>query len=263
MPQMTPNQFRRLALTLPGAVEGTHMGHADFRVGNKIFATLGYPDPAWGMVQLTSDQQALLVQTSSGIFSAVPGGWGRRGSTRVNLAAADPAAVKHALAMAWKNRAPKAALLRYATKTQTAMSSRNIDHAFARIRKAAKASKLPGIAAGTSYGTPSLNVAGKFLMRVKDADTFAFRCTMEEKAFLMEAEPAIYFETDHYVGWPIVLVRATASDAELIHCVARAWRLQAPKRLKAEPARPAGKAAKPQQKESPVRKSSRAKQASA
>ena len=234
---MTPNQFRHLALALPGAVEGAHMGHADFRVGAKIFATLGHPDAAWGMVQLTPDQQALLVETSLKIFSPVPGGWGRRGSTRVNLAAADQATLKHALAMAWQNRAPKGQLKAGKAKVE-ARSPRSLAGVFARIRKAAKASKLPGIAEGTSYGTPSLNVAGKFLMRVKDTDTFAFRCTMEEKAFLIESEPAIYFETDHYAGWPIVLVRAAASDAELVHCVARAWRLQAPKRLKARAPRP-------------------------
>ena len=67
-------------------------------------------------------------------------------------------------------------------------------------------------------------------MRVKDTDTLVFRCTLEEKAFLMEAEPSVYYETDHYAGWPAVLVRAAAaSDAELVHCVTRAWRLQAPK----------------------------------
>jgi hypothetical protein len=72
---MTPNQFRRIALSLPDAVEGAHMGHADFRVGGKIFATLGHPDPAYGMVQLKPDQQALLAETSPDVFRPVPGGW--------------------------------------------------------------------------------------------------------------------------------------------------------------------------------------------
>jgi hypothetical protein len=121
-------------------------------------------------------------------------------------------------------------------------SNAGLARAFARVRKAAKAAKLPGIAEATSYGTPSLKVGGKFLMRVKDADTYVFRCTMDEKAFLMEAAPAVYFETDHYVGWPAVLVRAAAaSDAELVHCVERAWRAQAPKKLMAERRRPATK----------------------
>jgi hypothetical protein len=71
---MTPNQFRRIALSLPDAVEGAHMGHADFRVGGKVFATLGYPDRSFGMVQLTPEQQAMLVATTPG-FKPVPGGW--------------------------------------------------------------------------------------------------------------------------------------------------------------------------------------------
>jgi hypothetical protein len=104
---VTPNQFRRLALSLPGAVEAAHMGHADFRIGGRIFATLGHPDPGHGMVQLKPDQQALLVTTTPEIFAPVPGGWGRRGSTHVRLAAADTATVRHALIIAWSNRAPE------------------------------------------------------------------------------------------------------------------------------------------------------------
>ena len=73
---VTPNQFRRIALSLPGASEGAHMGTADFRVGAKIFATLGNPDAAWGVIGLTPDQQALLIETTPDVFVAVPGGWG-------------------------------------------------------------------------------------------------------------------------------------------------------------------------------------------
>ena len=51
---VTADAFRRLALSLPEAVEGSHMGHADFRVCGKIFATLG-PDETWGMVKLTPE----------------------------------------------------------------------------------------------------------------------------------------------------------------------------------------------------------------
>jgi hypothetical protein len=69
-------------------------------------------------------------------------------------------------------------------------------------------------------------------MRVKDADTLVFRCPVEMKEVLIESAPAIYFETDHYKGWPAVLVRLSKiGDAELRECVQRAWRLQAPKRL--------------------------------
>jgi hypothetical protein len=128
-----------------------------------------------------------------------------------------------------------------AQRLPSGKSASAIARAFRRAVGAAKATGLPGIEQSTSYGTPSLTVRGKFLMRVKDAETLVFRCTMDEKQFLMEAEPSIYVETDHYVGWPAVLVRlAAASDAELAHCITRAWRLQAPKRLRAEqPSRPA------------------------
>ena len=158
--------------------------------------------------------------------------------------------MKNALRLAWEIRAPK-----------PKPDMQGMNRRFARVIKAATATRLPGIRQGTSYGTPSLNVAGKFLMRMKDAETFVFRCTMDEKSFLMEAAPAIYFETDHYVGYPIVLVRAgAASDAELRHCVERAWRVQAPKKLKAErDKRPALKVRKPEKKEPAARKTSRAK----
>jgi hypothetical protein len=227
---MTPSQFRRIALSLPEAVEGAHMGHADFRVGGKIFATLGHPDPAYGMVQLKPDQQALLMATSPKVFVPVPGGWGRQGSTHVRLAAADAATLRNALTMAWTNRAPKSLLARAG-----GVKTPNLSGAISRARKAAKVTRLPGIAEATSYGTPSLTVDGKLLARVKDADTLVLRCTLEDKAMLMEAAPDIYFETDHYVGWPLVLARLPAiSDAELAHRLEKAWHLQAPKKRKAE-----------------------------
>jgi hypothetical protein len=107
-----------------------------------------------------------------------------------------------------------------------------LDKAFARATAAAKSAGLPEVETGTSYGTPALKVRGKLFLRAKDADTLVVMCTLEEKELLMEAAPGIYFETDHYKGWPAVLVRASAiSDAELAHRLARAWRLKAPKRL--------------------------------
>jgi len=232
---VTPKEFRRIALSLPDAAEGAHMGHADFRVGGKIFATLGSPDPTWGVVALAPDQQALLRVTAPKVFVPMPGAWGGRGWTHVRLAAADRATLKSALTMAWRNRASRTLIARAEGRAPQSPAAR----LFARVRKAARATKLPGIEAGTWYGTPALFVRGKSLMRVKDADTLVFRCTLEEKAFLTEAEPAIYFETDHYAGWPAVLVRACADDTELAQCVARAWRLQAPQKLVAERARPA------------------------
>ena len=104
---MSSARFRRIALALPGAVEGAHQGTADFRVGKRIYATLGYPDDAWGMVKLTPEQQSMLVEAEPEIFRPVPGGWGKQGYTNVRLAKADATTLQSALTMAWENVAPK------------------------------------------------------------------------------------------------------------------------------------------------------------
>jgi hypothetical protein len=109
------------------------------------------------------------------------------------------------------------------------------DAAFARVLAIAASTGLPGIEAGRSYGTPSLNVRGKFMARIKDADTLVVRCPVEEKHFLMEADPAVFFETDHYKGYPAFLVRlGAADDATIAGRLERAWRMQAPKKLVVE-----------------------------
>ena len=74
---VTSDEFRTLALSLPDVAEGAHMGHPDFRVRGKIFATLGYPDEAWGMIKLKPEQQAVLVHAEPAVFRPVKGGWGR------------------------------------------------------------------------------------------------------------------------------------------------------------------------------------------
>ena len=104
---MSSNRFRKAALALPGAVEGAHQRTADFRIGKRVFATLGYPDGAWGTLKLTPEQQSMLVDAEPEIFRPVPGGWGKQGYTNVRLAKADATTLKSALGMAWKNVAPK------------------------------------------------------------------------------------------------------------------------------------------------------------
>lgn len=91
---------------------------------------------------------------------------------------------------------------------------------------------LPEISEGTFHGYPSFKVGRKFLCRIKDADTLVVTCPLEEKEMLMAAAPGIYFETDHYRGWPAVLVRIGAIEPkELRHRLRNAWLMQAPKRL--------------------------------
>ena len=106
------DEFRRIALSFPEVVEGAHMGHADFRVGGKIFATLGYPDNGWGMVKLSPQDQQLVVQAEPKAFAPSKGAWGQRGSTSVQLRTARKKAVYEALCAAWSNVAPKKLALR-------------------------------------------------------------------------------------------------------------------------------------------------------
>ena len=103
---MTADGFRRLALNLPEASEGSHMGHPDFRVGGKIFATLAAPDPGFAMVKLTPDQQEAFVSAEPEVFVPVKGGWGLQGATNVRLRLAKAKSVRVALAIAWRNTAP-------------------------------------------------------------------------------------------------------------------------------------------------------------
>jgi hypothetical protein len=103
---MTAKEFRRVALSFPETVEAAHMGHPDFRVKGKIFATLG-PDEDWGMVKLTPDQQAPLVRDEPDVFSPASGAWGRWGCTIVQLKPANKLIVRQALLTAWRNTAPK------------------------------------------------------------------------------------------------------------------------------------------------------------
>jgi hypothetical protein len=104
---VTADDFRRIALSLPEAVESAHMDHPDFRVRNKVFATLGYPGEAWAMVKLTPEQQAEFVHAEPDVFVAVTGGWGRSGATNIRLETADEATTRHAVVSAWRNVAPK------------------------------------------------------------------------------------------------------------------------------------------------------------
>jgi hypothetical protein len=104
---MKPATFRRIALSLPEATEGSHFSNADFRIAGKIFATLALEHQGFGVLLLTPDQQAGMVQDAPEIFSPVPGGWGEKGATRVSLAKVPADILKAALRVAWSRKAPK------------------------------------------------------------------------------------------------------------------------------------------------------------
>jgi hypothetical protein len=99
--------FRRIALSLEGAEEGSHMGAADFRVGGKIFATLASQAQGYGNLMLTPEQQADFVGDSPEIFLPIHGGWGRMGMTHIRLAQASEDVLSGALRTAWKLRVEK------------------------------------------------------------------------------------------------------------------------------------------------------------
>jgi hypothetical protein len=104
---MNAAEFRRIALGMPEAEESAHMSHPDFRVGGKIFATLGYPDKDHGMVVLPPEEQERLVRTYPKVFAPAKGAWGNRGSTAVSLSAVDKTTLKRAIEIAWRKLAPR------------------------------------------------------------------------------------------------------------------------------------------------------------
>jgi hypothetical protein len=104
---MTANDFRRLALMLEGAEEGSHMGSVDFRVGGRIFATLAHQKDGYGNLMLSPQQQQAFIEDQPDLFLPVAGGWGRMGATHIRLAVANEDVLAGALRTAWKLRVEK------------------------------------------------------------------------------------------------------------------------------------------------------------
>ncbi len=120
---MTVKDFRRIALSLEGAEEGSHMGSKDFRVGGRIFATLAAQDQGYGNLLLTPEQQADFVRELPEVFLPVHGGWGKMGATHVRLAAVNEDVLVGALHTAWKLRVEKNAKTR--SKPKKKRTTRN------------------------------------------------------------------------------------------------------------------------------------------
>jgi hypothetical protein len=98
---VTPDDFRRIALDMQGAVEGAHMGHPDFRANGRIFASL-HANDATGMVRLTPEEQHELMRLKPKMFVPSSGAWGRQGCTNVVLAFADARTLRQAMTLAWE-----------------------------------------------------------------------------------------------------------------------------------------------------------------
>jgi hypothetical protein len=98
---MHEREYRRMALRMEGAVEGAHMGHPDFRVNNRIFATL-HQDRTTGALMLTPDQQQEVIRAHPDAFTPASGAWGRAGATMVRLASVPEEALGAAMTLAWQ-----------------------------------------------------------------------------------------------------------------------------------------------------------------
>lgn len=104
---MNAKAFRRIALSMEGAEEGSHFGAVDFRVGGKIFATLAHEKQGYGNLMLTPEQQAAFVEELPDMFLPVHGGWGRNGATHVRLSVVTEGILEGALRTAWNLRQEK------------------------------------------------------------------------------------------------------------------------------------------------------------
>ena len=104
---MTPEDFRRIALSFAGTEESGHMGAVDFRVGGHIFATLAHESAGLGNIKLTPAAQQILITTRPDLFLPIAGGWGRMGMTHIRLGEADEESLTDALRIAWEQRCEK------------------------------------------------------------------------------------------------------------------------------------------------------------
>ena len=121
---MTAADFRRIALSLEGAEEGSHMGTQDFRVGGRIFATLGSQAQGYGNLMINLEMQAEFIAGAPEVFLPIAGGWGRMGMTHIRLAATNEDMLTGALRAAWKLRVQNNAKTTTARKKKTAKPRR-------------------------------------------------------------------------------------------------------------------------------------------
>lgn len=225
---MTADEFRRLALDLPGVVEGSHMGHADFRVGGKVFATLGYPDERYAAAMLTPQDQDLLVKDHPRTFAPAAGAWGASGSTTILLRGASKRAVGIALEAAWQKRAPKGLSTESRGKRAPSAPRSAKKDVFDRVRRLGL--RLPDVEAATSWGAPALKVRGKMFACIPtnkqaEPESVVFRLSFVERDLRLDAEPDHYYLKPHYVNYPCVLARVKQlSDAALKELLETSWR---------------------------------------
>jgi hypothetical protein len=232
--------LRRIALLLEGTNEAPHFDRAAFKVA-RIYATLA-ADGLTANLKFTPDEQELKCLVAPEVFTPVPNAWGKQGWTTVCLAKARIPDLSSALEMAWRHalpagraRRPERASKGVVDRNLAARAANDLARAFELMRAAARELDLPSLEESTRFGRPSLQVRGRSIMGSKDGEALVVFCPLEEKEVLLEAAPEIYFETNHYKGYPAILVRPEKIDKrELKHRIKRAWYVCATKRQIAE-----------------------------
>jgi hypothetical protein len=106
---------------------------------------------------------------------------------------------------------------------------------FGRMLRLCRTHDLPEVTEGTSYGNPALQVKGKTFASLRAPGEMVLHCPLEQKDLLIEIAPEIYWQTEHFRGWPGLLVRLDViGDEELALRLVDAWRFRAPKTLAAK-----------------------------
>lgn len=158
---MTVNEFRRTTLGLRDVVEGCHMGHPDFRVNNRIFASLN-AEQTVGTVKLPPEEQRRFVDRDATVFVPAAGAWGQQGWTKVHLAAADGELVGEALTLAWQVMSAQAAAKpRRAAATARRASPRTTSATSARAADLATPVRKPAAGAARSTAAASAATSGR------------------------------------------------------------------------------------------------------
>jgi predicted DNA-binding protein (MmcQ/YjbR family) len=248
---MTPAAFRKLALALQGAVESAHCGHPDFRIHNKVFASVGAPSDDWAMVSLSPELQPTFVTADAETFRPASGAWGRSGCTMVYLPAAQRDLVKGALEVAIEHTASKVkkkpAVAAKSPRSARKQPQRKLDAklvATRRKRVESIVNSLPEAKAiPVGDGHLSLEVRGKrlgyFLASHHGDGRLALNLKAEAATSrkLAERSPS-KFHIPKYVGrhgWLGIWIDGATVDWEEVRSfLIAAYRLTAPRKLAAD-----------------------------
>ncbi|HVT40122.1 MAG TPA: MmcQ/YjbR family DNA-binding protein [Gemmatimonadaceae bacterium] len=227
---MTQDQARKLVLALDGVTEGSHHGHADFRVDGTIFVGFSPDGRRVNLKTTRANLDAMLATDALTFRDAWGGRWVGVDLSRVNTPTLR-ALLADAHQLATKRTVRRAPAARSGRKTTAANSRPVRTDLFKKVLEAARG--LPGVEEGTAYGTRALRLKGKFLARLReDGESLVIKVEMIEREHLMRSDPVTFFITDHYRDYPSVLIHLSkVKPALLRELIEQSWRRAAPKRL--------------------------------